>query len=233
MTTSDSEWQRVIQQKYLSDQFFRCWWFSLFFINKYPIINTSSSLDPSFFSSSHRRFSVTYSSSYNLTPAISRVLIGEQLIFCSPPWPTCCNSPRKCTPVKYKTRQKVGFPIITYKTSQEKAFLEISQNSQENNCVGVSFLIKLPTKKKRNSGAGAFQWILWNSKNTFFTEHLWASVSVFLSSFSQLALLNEIPTLYFTRKCDTYLWSSGIWLRLKILISSIGLIYSHENKLIS
>ena len=146
---------------------------------------------------------------------LSSVLIGEHLIFCSPPWPTCCNSPRKCTPVKYKTRQKVGFPIITYKTSQEKAFLEISQNSQENNCVGVSFLIKLPTKKKRNSGAGAFQWILWNSKNTFFTEHLWASVSVFLSSFSQLALLNEIPTLYFTRKCDTYLWSSGSLVEIK------------------
>ena len=84
MTTSDNKWQRMIQQKYLSDQFFRCWWFSLFFINKYPIINTSSSLDPSFFSSSHRRCSVTYSSSYNLTPAISRVLIGEHLIFCSP-----------------------------------------------------------------------------------------------------------------------------------------------------
>ena len=215
MTTSENEWQRVIQQKYFSDQFFRCWWFSLFFINKYPIINTSSSLDPSFFSSSHRRCSVTYSSSYNLTPAISRVLIGEHLIFCSPPWPTCCNSPRKCTPVKYKTKQKVGFPIITYKTSQEKAFLEISQNSQENNCVRVSFLIKLPTKKKRDSGTGAFQWILWNSKNTFFTEHLWASVSVFLSSFSQLALLNEIPTLYFTRKCDTYLWSSGSLVEIK------------------
>ena len=52
-------------------------------------------------------------SSYNLTPAISQVLIGRHLIFCSPTWPTCCNSPRKYTPVKYKVRQKVGFSTVT------------------------------------------------------------------------------------------------------------------------
>ena len=32
---------------------------------------------------------------------------------------TCCNLPRKCTPVKYKVRQKAGFPIVTYTTSYE------------------------------------------------------------------------------------------------------------------
>ena len=48
---------------------------------------------------------ITYSSSYNLTPPISRVLIGQHLIFCSLASPACCNSPRKCTPVKYKMRQ--------------------------------------------------------------------------------------------------------------------------------
>ena len=55
---------------------------------------------------------LTYSSSWNLTPPISRVLIGH-LIFCSLTSPTCCNSPRKCTPIKYKVRQKAGFPIVT------------------------------------------------------------------------------------------------------------------------
>ena len=60
--------------------------------------------------------SLWYSSSYNLIPAISRVLIGWHLIFCSPMWPTCCNSSRKCTRVKYKARQKAGFPIVTYTT---------------------------------------------------------------------------------------------------------------------
>ena len=93
---------------------------------------------------------------------VSRVLIDQHLIFCSYTWSTCCNTPRKCTPVKYKVRQKAGFPIVTYTTSQEKVFLEISQNSQENNCVRVPFLIKLQAKKKRDSGTGAFLWILWN-----------------------------------------------------------------------
>ena len=56
---------------------------------------------------------LTYCPSYNLTPPISRVLIGQHLIFCSLTSPTSCNSPRKCTPVKYKKRQKAGFPIVT------------------------------------------------------------------------------------------------------------------------
>ena len=55
----------------------------------------------------------TYSPSYNLSPPISRVLIGQYLIFCSLKSPTCYNSPRKCTPVKYKKRQKAWFPIVT------------------------------------------------------------------------------------------------------------------------
>ena len=47
---------------------------------------------------------VPYSLSYNLTSPISGVLIGQHLIFYSLTSPTCCNSPRKCTPVKYKKR---------------------------------------------------------------------------------------------------------------------------------
>ena len=161
MTTSDNndnEWYNKnisLTTFFAVDDFFS---FSL--INIPSLI--SSFLDPSFFRSSNRRCSVTYSFSYNLTPAISRFLIGEHLIFSSPPWPTCCNSPRKCTSFKYKARQKTGFPIVTYTTSQEKTFLEISQNSQESNCVRVSFLINLQAKKKRGSGTGAYLWILWN-----------------------------------------------------------------------
>ena len=55
----------------------------------------------------------TYSMSDNVTPPISRVLIGRHLIFCWLTSPMCCNLPRKCTPVKYKKRQKAGFPIVT------------------------------------------------------------------------------------------------------------------------
>ena len=54
-----------------------------------------------------------YSLSYNLIPPISQVLSGRHLIFCSLTLPTCCNSSRKCTPVKYKAGQKAGFPIVT------------------------------------------------------------------------------------------------------------------------
>ena len=45
-----------------------------------------------------------HSSSYNLTPLLSRVLIGRHLTVCSMTSPTCCNSPRKCTPLKHKGR---------------------------------------------------------------------------------------------------------------------------------
>ena len=113
VTTNDNEWYKknISLTTFLAvDDFF-----------SFSLINIPSLifrlLDQSFFRSRHRRCSVTCSSSYNLTPAISQVRIGEHLIFCSPPWPTCCNSPLKCTPVKYKPRQKAGFPIVTYTTS--------------------------------------------------------------------------------------------------------------------
>ena len=57
-----------------------------------------------------------YSSSYRLTPPISRVLIDPLLNFCSLTSRTCCNSSPKCTPVKYKARQKAGFGIATETT---------------------------------------------------------------------------------------------------------------------
>ena len=56
---------------------------------------------------------LSYSSSCNLTPPISPVLMGQHLIFCLLIWATYWKSPRKCTPVKYKARQKAGFPIVT------------------------------------------------------------------------------------------------------------------------
>ena len=50
---------------------------------------------------------------HNETPPIFRVLIGRHLIFCSLTSPLCGNSPRKFMSVKYKKRQKGGFPIVT------------------------------------------------------------------------------------------------------------------------
>ena len=67
------------------------------------------------------KLDLAYSPSYNLIPPISRVLIGQDQIFCSLNSPTCCNSSQKCAPVKYKKRQKTEFPIVTWTTSCYKS----------------------------------------------------------------------------------------------------------------
>ena len=69
---------------------------------------------------------------------------------------------------------------------QEKVFLEILQNSQENTCARVSVLNKVTGLWP----ATLLKKILWHRcfpvnfcqmfKNTFFTEHLWASASVLI-----------------------------------------------------
>ena len=58
---------------------------------------------------------------------------------------------------------------------QEKVFLEISQNSQENTCARVSFFCNFV---KKETVAQVFSCEFCEiSKNTFFTEHLWATAS--------------------------------------------------------
>ena len=67
---------------------------------------------------------------------------------------------------------------VVRRCSVEKVFLESSQNSQENTCARVSFLIKLQARKhlcqglqlyyKRDSGTGVFLWIFYElSKDNF------------------------------------------------------------------
>ena len=61
-------------------------------------------------------------------------------------------------------------------------FLEVLRNSQENTCARVSFLIKLQVSNfiKREALAQVFSCEFYEiSKNTFFTEHLWTTASVF------------------------------------------------------
>ena len=60
----------------------------------------------------------------------------------------------------------------------KKVFSEISQNSQENTCARVSFLIKLQAFKKEALAQVFSCEFCEISKNTFFTEHLWATASV-------------------------------------------------------
>ena len=65
--------------------------------------------------------------------------------------------------------------------------LEISQNSQENTCARVSFLIKLQAEVynfiKKEALTQVFSCIFCEiSKKTFFTEHLWATASGSITS---------------------------------------------------
>ena len=65
----------------------------------------------------------------------------------------------------------------------KKVFLEIFQNSQENTCAVISFLIKLQAEAcnfiKKETLAQVFSCEFCKiSKNIFFTEHLWTTVSV-------------------------------------------------------
>ena len=62
-------------------------------------------------------------------------------------------------------------------------FLEISQKSQENTCVRVSFLIKLQASGcnfiEKETLAQVFTCDFCEiSKNIFFTEHLWATALI-------------------------------------------------------
>ena len=73
----------------------------------------------------------------------------------------------------------------------DKLFLEILQNSQENTCARVSFLIKLKSEAsnfiKKETLAQVFSCVFcYIFKDTFFTEHLQVTASgnylIFLSS---------------------------------------------------
>ena len=66
--------------------------------------------------------------------------------------------------------------------SVKKVFLEISQNSQENTCARVSFLIKLQARPstllKKRLWHRCFPVNFENFLRTpFFTEHLWVTAS--------------------------------------------------------
>ena len=65
---------------------------------------------------------------------------------------------------------------------ERKVFLAISQNSQEYTCARVSFLIKLQASasEKRDSSTMFSCEFCEVSKDTFFTEHLWATTSAIM-----------------------------------------------------
>ena len=79
--------------------------------------------------------------------------------------------------------------VVARRCSVKKLFLKISQNSQENTCARVSFLIKLGLQLyiKRDSGAGVFLWILRNLEHLFSESNsssfLWVFHNIFFFFF--------------------------------------------------
>ena len=68
--------------------------------------------------------------------------------------------------------QPTNLEAVVQWCSVKKVFLEVLQNSQENSCARVSFLIKLQTSGiqicwKGDSGVGIFCEVCESSKNTF------------------------------------------------------------------
>ena len=66
---------------------------------------------------------------------------------------------------------------------RKKVLLKISQNSQENTCTRVSFLIKLHTPGLQLYWKETLVQVFWCefceiSRNTLFAEHLWTTASV-------------------------------------------------------
>ena len=108
------------------------------------------------------------------------------------------------------------------RSSRPEVFLIILQNSQENTCAWVSFLIKLQASpcnfiKKRDSGTGVFLWIFWNFSDHFFLKNTSGGciclVTVGLTVennklFSQL-MLNKKPVVFsklIFRILHSHLW---------------------------
>ena len=83
---------------------------------------------------------------------------------------------------RYKIWQKWSSRSSHQRCSIKKVFLEISQNSQGNNCTRFSILIKLQVSGlqliKKETLEQVFSCEFYEiSKNTFFTEHLWTTAS--------------------------------------------------------
>ena len=83
------------------------------------------------------------------------------------------------------TENEVNAEAVTQKCSVKKVFLKIFQNSKESTCARVSFLTKLQASalylqliKKETLVQVFYCEFCEISKNTFFTEHHWATASV-------------------------------------------------------
>ena len=106
-------------------------------------------------------------------------------------------------------------------------FLKTSQNSQENICVRVSFLVKLQASAcnyiKKDTLAQTFPWEFRKTyKNTFFTEHLRATASGNLNFLNQTCGLVTYKIM--CKRWKIWLQNIKLTLRKKMLVFGVVLV---------
>ena len=114
--------------------------------------------------------------------------------------------------MRVSSKKKTQPPEVFY---VKKLFLEILQNSQENTCARVSFLIKLQAPAcnfiKKDTLAQAFSCEFCEiSKSTFFTEHIWTTASKKMTFRLWFSWRFSEILKSFSWKCS--IGSVGVWL---------------------
>ena len=127
---------------------------------------------------------------------------------------------------------------VVRKCSVKKMFSEISQNSQENICARVSFLIKLQALGnfiKKMTLAQVFSCEFCKiSKSTFFTEHLQATASVLFKvmlTFCLKMIIYQITVdeIEIRKKCSVFFHLNKISPQSKRLVFSFSIQWSTYN----
>ena len=99
----------------------------------------------------------------------------------------------------------------------KKGILEILQNSQENNCARVFFLVRLQAQTcnfiKKETLAQVFSYEVCKiSKNTFFTKHVWATASAHVINLLLLFILESVNMIFVLICCKnmTIIFSKSV-----------------------
>ena len=99
----------------------------------------------------------------------------------------------------------------------KKGILEILQNSQENNCARVFFLVRLQAQTcnfiKKETLAQVFSYEVCKiSKNTFFTKHVWATASAHVINLLLFFILESVNMIFVLICCKnmTIIFSKSV-----------------------
>ena len=121
--------------------------------------------------------------------------------------------------------------------SMKKGILEILQNSQENNCARVFFLIKLQAQTcnfiEKETLTQVFSYEVCKiSKNTFLTKHIWATASAHVMNLLLFFILESVTMIFVLICCKnmTIIFSKSVSNSLFVQIVSYCIGKKHLNK---